>query len=300
MTVLTSVFAVCVIALSQPAQAPGPVVANPFPQSVEEIEGRTGFDCDRLQGLWIGRPPSHPRFQQAPAAMPAPGNEEAASPADDAPAGPSEEQPEGTGAEQRLTPEEAAEIYAEYFRHIFLTDPTSPLCAVPYDPLITVANACAVVARNQGNIVELAAVIGSSPDTVQGLWLLDRIIRGDSAHAGLWRAYFGPGPAQRVIELLFSALPTASAPVYQALFFLTGTAEGSHADYIAQRFVELFAAEPGWVVSNANLLTPFAPTLRLIFCNYLTVPEREMLVMRIGELPYSNAQHAIMQLVACR
>jgi hypothetical protein len=124
-------------------------------------------------------------------------------------------------------------------------------------------------------------------------------VRHDRAHTQSWQQYFGPGPSFRVIDLAFDTLPRGGMQSYQALLHLTESAQGVHANYIASRFVAVFANQPQWVLINAERFIPFGPALRVIFCTYLSVPEREALALRYAEFPYSDAQVAIVELIAC-
>ena len=233
---------------------------------------RAAFPCERLEHLWAG-----------PYADPSDANP---SDTDDA-------------ANRPASTMDAANTYAEYFRHLFLTGENTPTCEVRHDPLITLANACAGVARGRDSVTNLAGLIASDPAMVQAVWLMDAVVRHDRAHAAVWQAYFGPGPAFRIIGLMFDELPRGGPPVFEALLRLTESAQGVYADYTARRFISLFVNRPQWVLLNAERLIPFGPALRAIFCNYLSIRERETLVLRYGEFPYSDAQAAIIELIAC-
>jgi len=248
--------------------APPPPVEAPVESPADPSGEVPRFPCDRLDYLWSGP------YAGEPGA-------------------------EGAEDERPGSREEAAAVYAEYMRYLFLSEGNPPTCEIGHDPVITLANACAAVARGRGSVTELARTVGQSPESVNAVWLMDAIIRHDRQYAGVWRNYFGPGPAFRIIGMLFDELPRGGAPVYQALLGLTESSQGVYADYIARRFIDLFVNRPQWVLLNAERLFPFGPALRTAFCTYLSIPEREALVLRYGEFPYSNAQAAVIELIAC-
>ena len=253
-----------------PPAAPLPGAPTPEEPGVEEPLGfdeAPTFPCDRLEYLWNGPYAGQPGAEDDP----------------DRPA----------------SLEDAARVYTAYFRYLFLSQEYALPCEVPHDPLISTANACAAIARGRGTASELAGLLAREPDAATAIWMLDAVIRHDREYAVVWRNYFGPGPAFRVIDLMFDGLPRGGVVNYEGLLRLTESAQGVYANYIASRFIALFANQPQWVLINAERFIPFGPALRIIFCNYLSIPEREALVVRYSEFPYSDAQAAIIELVAC-
>lgn len=246
------------------AAAPEPA---PLPEPRAPLSDAAPFPCERLEYLWAGPYAGEPGAEN--------------------------------DTDRPASSTEAAGVYAEYLRYLFLTSGNTTTCEVPHDPLITLANTCAGVARGRDSVGNLAGLIASDPAVVQAVWLMDAVVRFDRAHAAEWQAFFGPGPGIRIIGMLFDELPRGGAAVYEGLLRLTESTQGIYADYTARRFIDLFANRPQWVLLNAERLFPFGPALRGIFCAYLSVPEREALVLRYGEFPYSDAQAAVIELIAC-